>query len=164
MKTPRLPSRRSFLEKVSVGAASVALAPHVSAQSGNEPRKLGVALVGLGGYSTGQLAPALRQTKNCRLAGVVTGSREKGLTWAREFGFPETSVYSYDTMSRIADNKDIDIIYIVTPNALHPQHTIAAAWTGKNVICEKPMANSVADCDAMLRACRVAGGRVACQE
>jgi glucose-fructose oxidoreductase len=157
MKTPHLPSRRAFLSQLSAGAASLALASRSRAQSTGEPRKLGIALVGLGSYSTGQLAPALKLTQHCRLAGVVTGSREKGQLWAREFGFPESSIYGYDTMARMADNKDIDVVYVVTPNALHPQHTIAAAWAGKHVICEKPMANSVAECDAMLRACRVAG-------
>jgi len=160
MKTPRHGSRRSFIRNVSTASAAMAVAPYVRTQPAAE-RKLGVALVGLGNYSTGQLGPALRLTKQCRLAGVVTGSRDKGLKWARDYGFPESNVYHYDTMARIADNKDIDIIYIVTPNALHPQHTIAAAWTRKNVICEKPMANSVADCDAMLRACRVAGVKLA---
>ncbi|PTX95825.1 glucose-fructose oxidoreductase [Opitutus sp. ER46] len=120
-------------------------------------RKLGVALVGLGGYSTGQLAPALRETRHCRLAGVVTGDRAKGLAWARQHGFPEKNVYGYDTMTRLADNPDIDIVYVVTPNALHAEHTIAAARAGKHVICEKPMAISVAECDAMIAACRQAG-------
>jgi glucose-fructose oxidoreductase len=57
-------------------------------------------------------------------------------------------------MARVADNPDIDIVYVVTPNALHPQHVIAAAWAGKHVISEKPMANTVADCNAMIAACR----------
>ena len=45
--------------------------------------------------------------------------------------------------------------YVVTPNALHAQHLIAAARAKKHVICEKPMAVSVVECDAMLAACRV---------
>jgi glucose-fructose oxidoreductase len=99
----------------------------------------------------------LQQTKNCRLAGVVTGDpRTKGRRWSLQFGFPEENVYSYDTMSRIADNPDIDIIYVVTPNSLHRDLTIAAAKTGKHVISEKPMAVSVAECDDMIAACRAA--------
>ncbi|MES2692645.1 MAG: Gfo/Idh/MocA family oxidoreductase [Verrucomicrobiota bacterium] len=161
MKTPRSSSRRSFIGKVSVGAGALALGSQARAQVVSEPKRLGIALVGLGGYSTGQLAPALRMTKHCYLAGVVTGSREKGQKWAQEFGFPESSIYNYDTMGQIAENKVIDVIYVVTPNALHPKHTIAAAQTKRHVICEKPMANSVAECDEMLRACRVAGVRLA---
>ncbi len=147
------PSRRDFIGQLSVGAAALALAGRAGAQAA--PRKLGIALCGLGNYARGQLAPALRLTQHVELRGVVTGSRDKGLAWAKEFGFPEKNVYSYATMARLIDNPDIDLVYVVTPNALHPEHTIAAAWAGKHVISEKPMAISVADCDAMLTACRV---------
>ena len=82
---------------------------------------------------------------HCRLAGVVTGDRAKGERWAKDYGFSEKSIYSYDTMARMADDPAIDIVYVVTPNALHAEHTIAAAKAGKHVICEKPMAISVAD-------------------
>jgi glucose-fructose oxidoreductase len=158
MKPSRDSSRRAFLEKVSLGAAALTLGARAQAQttaSLESPRKLGIALVGLGGYSRGQLGPALKLTQHCRLAGVVTGSKEKGQQWAKEFGFPEKNIYNYDTMARLADNPEVDIVYVVTPNALHPPHVIAAAWAGKHVICEKPMANSVSDCNAMITACRV---------
>jgi glucose-fructose oxidoreductase len=123
-------------------------------------KKLGVALLGLGSYSTHELGPALRMTEHCRLTGVVTGSRAKGEKWAREYGFPEKNVFGYDTIGQIAGNPDIDFIYVVTPNGLHAEHCIAAAKTGKHIICEKPMANSVADCDAIIAACRQAGVRL----
>lgn len=150
------PTRRSFLS----GAGAAALGWARGAGAGEPGRKLGVALCGLGNYSRGQLGPALRRTRRCELRGVITGSREKGLAWAREFGFPERNVYSYATMARLVDNPEIDVVYVVTPNALHPEHTIAAAWAGKHVICEKPMANTVADCNAMLAACRAKGVRL----
>lgn len=123
-------------------------------------RKLGVALVGLGNYSRGELGPALRVTKHCHLTGVVTGDPAKGAEWARDYGFPEKNIYSYDTMGRMADNPDIDIVYVVTPNGLHAEHSIAAARAGKHVICEKPMANTVAECDAIIAACKKAGVRL----
>ena len=154
MKTPRLPSRRSFLEKAALGAAGWWLGCRAAAPAEAPARKLGIALCGLGSYATGQLAPALKRTQHVELRGVVTGSREKGRTWAKEFGFPEKNIYDYATMARLVDNPEIDIVYVVTPNALHPEHTIAAAWAGKHVISEKPMANTVADCNAMLAACR----------
>ena len=151
-------SRRGFLGGVSLSGA-LALAPR-SLLAKTMDKKLGVALVGLGMYSTGQLGPALRLTQHCRLTGVVTGSREKGLRWARDYGFPESSVYGYDTMAAIAKDPGIDIVYVVTPNALHAEHAIAAAKAGKHVMCEKPMANSVAECDAILAACKAAGVRL----
>ena len=131
----------------------MALAQRAAGQSSGR-RKLGVALCGLGNYARGQHGPALKLTQNCELRGVITGSPEKGEAWSKEYGFPAKNIYHYDTMARLAENPDIDIVYIVTPNALHAQHVIAAAWAKKHVICEKPMAVSVAECDAMLAACR----------
>ena len=153
-------SRRKFVAQVS-SAAALALAPKIG-RGLDRPagRKLGVALVGLGYYSTHELAPALRLTHDCELAGVVTGDREKGVKWSQEYGFPEASVYSYDTMARMADNPAIDIVYVVTPNGLHAEHCIAAAKAGKHVICEKPMANTVAECDSIIAACHSAGVRL----
>ena len=153
MKSPRLGlvPRRTFLGQLSLGAAVLA-APWSSLRGATATpgRKLGLALVGLGNYSTGELGPALRETEFVRLAGVVTGTRAKGEKWAQDFGFPTTSVYDYATMDRIADNPDIDIVYIVTPVALHAEQTIRALQAGKHVICEKPMAMSVAECDQMI--------------
>jgi glucose-fructose oxidoreductase len=152
-------SRRLFLQQLSMGTAAVLAAGPLSlyAERSRQQRTLGIALVGLGKYSTGQLGPALKQTKNCKLMGVVTGSREKGEQWAKDHGFPVKNIYSYDTMHQLADNKDIDIVYVVTPNGLHATHAIAAAQAGKHVICEKPMARTVAECDSIIAACKKAG-------
>jgi glucose-fructose oxidoreductase len=136
------------------GAAGLA-AEVAEATSGGE-RKLGVALMGLGLYARGELGPALRRTRLCRFAGVVTGSREKGVSWSRKYGFPERNIWNYDSIHELAGNPDIDAVYVVTPNGLHAEHAIRVAEAGKHVICEKPMANSVADCEAMIAACRKA--------
>jgi predicted dehydrogenase len=146
----------------------VLLAPSVSRSlwaaddnsAGAEQKKLGVALVGLGGYASGQLAPALEQTRHCRLAGIVTGTPAKAERWQKRYNLPAHSVYNYDTMERLADNPDVDIVYIVTPNALHAEHCIKAAKAGKHVICEKPMATSVEDCDRMIAACKSANRKL----
>lgn len=145
--------RRTFLGGISAGIGVSMLTQPAASQPFARP-KLGVALCGLGNYSRGQLGPALKLTRNCELRGVVTGSPEKGEAWAEEYGFPAKNVYHYDTMARLAENPYIDIVYVVTPTALHAQHVIAAAEAKKHVICEKPMAVSVTECDAMLAACR----------
>jgi len=149
-------SRRRFLGRLSVGAAALATAPWSRAQAGGSPRKLGVVLVGLGNYSRGQLGPALKETQHCRLVGVVTGDRQKGMLWSSQYDFPLSNIWDYDMMHQIKGHPDVDIIYIVTPNGLHAKHAIAAAEAGKHVIVEKPMANTVAECDAILAACRTA--------
>lgn len=119
--------------------------------------KLGIALVGLGGYSTGELAPALQETQHCYLAGIVTGTPSKADNWKKKYNIPDKNVYNYQTFDSIIDNPDIDIVYVVLPNALHAEYVIRAAKAGKHVICEKPMATSVEDCDRMIAACKEAG-------
>jgi glucose-fructose oxidoreductase len=116
--------------------------------------------VGLGNYSTNLLAPAARLSKRWRIAGVVTGDRSKGLSWAKRDGFSEANVFGYGSMAEMANRPEIDVVYVVTPNGLHAEHVIAAAKAGKHVICEKPMAVSVKECDAMIAACKQAGRRL----
>jgi glucose-fructose oxidoreductase len=119
-------------------------------------KKLGVALVGLGWYTTNELGPALRLTQHCRLAAVVGGSPEKGKQWARDYGFSEQNVYSYQELAKLADNPDIDIVYLVTPNSEHAEQVITVAKTGKHLICEKPITTTVPDAERALAAVRAA--------
>lgn len=121
--------------------------------SSSSKNRLGVALVGLGGYSSGQLAPALQLTDHCYLAGIVTGSPEKIPEWQSKYGIKDGNVYNYENMHEIANNDDIDVIYIVLPPSLHAKYSIIAANTGKHVWCEKPMAMNVEECQAMIDAC-----------
>ena len=156
-------SRRNFIKTTSLAAASLpligALSPSVRAAGSD--RKLGFALVGLGNLSTHQIAPALQKTNFCRLAGIVTGSPAKAERWKAQYNIPDKNIYSYDTMEQIADNPDIDVIYVVTPNALHAEHTIKAAKAGKHVLCEKPMEVSSEKCRQMIDACKKAGRQLA---
>ena len=146
-------SRRHFV----TGAAAATLAASFMSSAATSPgKKLGVALCGLGKLSTDQIAPALLKTQNCRLAGIVTGTPGKADAWRKKYNLPARSVYTYDTMHRMADNDDIDIVYVVTPNALHLEHTVAAAKAGKHVFCEKPLEISVERCQQMIDACKAA--------
>ena len=157
-------SRRHFL--AGLGATALTLPtltdvfgrPIESAQPG---RKLGIALVGLGSYSKNQLAPALKQTQHCRLAGIVTGTPAKAEEWMAKYNIPKANVYDYKTFDRIADNKDIDVVYVVLPNSMHREYVVRAAQAGKHVICEKPMASTPADCQAMIDACKKANRQLA---
>jgi predicted dehydrogenase len=63
----------------------------------------------------------------------------------------------YRSFDSIKDNPDIDIIYVVLPNSMHAEYTVRAAKAGKHVICEKPMAITVEECDRMIAACKNAG-------
>jgi predicted dehydrogenase len=154
----RTASRRQFIRR---STAALVAAPFIStsvtrALARESSPKLGWALVGLGSLSEKQIAPALQKTQHCRLAGIVTGTPEKAQRWRQRYDIPERNVYSYDTIAKMAGNPDIDVVYIVTPNALHAQQTIAAAKAGKHVFCEKPMAVSVDECQRMIAACKAA--------
>lgn len=155
-------SRRVFNQLIGqgIGAAaflgSMPLSCAMREQKGKS-RSLGVALVGLGSYSTYQLAPALQQTQYCHLAGIVTGTPAKARTWAATYDLPENCIYNYESFDTISDNDAIDIVYVVLPNSMHAEFSIRAALAGKHVICEKPMAISVAECDAIIDACAQSG-------
>ncbi len=123
-------------------------------------KRLGIALVGLGTYSTEELAPALQETVHCYLAGIVTGSEKKAKEWKEKYKIPDTNIYNYENFDSISNNPEIDIVYIVLPNALHAEFTERAAAAGKHVISEKPMAVTVSDCNRMIQACEAAGKKL----
>lgn len=129
-----------------------------SVLSSTKPKKekLGIALVGLGYYSTDLLAPALEKTEKCYLAGIVTGTPSKAAVWKTKYKIPEKNIYDYESFDSIADNPDIDVIYIVLPPSMHKEYVIRAAKAGKHVWCEKPMAVTVDECQAMIDACKQA--------
>jgi predicted dehydrogenase len=148
--------------KVLAQAAAVAAAPFIStavtrALAAASGKKLGFALCGLGGLGSGQIAPALQKTENCRLAGIITGNPAEAAKWKLQYDIPDRSIYSYETMHRFADNRDIDVVYVLTPNALHLDNTLIAARAGKHVFCEKPMEISVERCRQMIDAVKAAG-------
>jgi predicted dehydrogenase len=148
----RLLTRRELIETLAAAAAGAPLLRDLQPE-----KKLGWALVGLGSLSTNQIAPALEKTRRCRLAAVVTGTPAKGERWKARYRLPDRAVYSYQTMARLADDPDVDVVYVVTPNALHMDHAIAAARAGKHVFCEKPMEVSTERCERMIAECRKAG-------
>lgn len=138
-------------------AASFAPWLPLRAQQGEEIEPMGIALLGLGNYAEKQLAPALQETVHAKLRGIITGSPDKIGPWREKYDIPEGNAYTYDTMDGIADNDDIDIIYVVTPTGVHPEFAIRALEAGKHVICEKPMAPTVEDCTRMIDAAKKAG-------
>jgi len=154
--------RRDFIKQSTLLTTGVLSAPLIACgPSVNETaakiiqpdKKLGVALVGLGYYSTSELAPALQLTEHCALKGIVTGSPEKIPIWQEKYGISDSNIYNYDNMHEIADNDEIDVVYIVVPTGLHMKYAVIAAEAGKHVWCEKPMALDVPQCERIIKAC-----------
>ena len=144
-------SRRDLIKNLAFGGAALLHSPAILFPSGKE--KLGIALVGLGYYSTDLLAPALQQTKHCYLAGIVTGTPAKAEAWKTKYGIPDKNIYDYQNFDSIANNPDIDVVYVVLPPSMHHEYVIRAAKAGKHVWCEKPMAMTAQQCREMIDAC-----------
>ncbi|TVZ42083.1 glucose-fructose oxidoreductase [Alteromonadaceae bacterium 2753L.S.0a.02] len=147
-------SRRQLI-KQGITAAGVVAATGFNPLSIAMPvkKKIGVALVGLGYYSRDLLAPALQLTQYCELRGIVTGSPEKIPVWQKKYGIADKNIYNYETMHEVANNPDIDVLYIVVPTSLHEKYAVIAANAGKHVWCEKPMAMDEGECQRIIDAC-----------
>jgi predicted dehydrogenase len=118
-------------------------------------RKTGYAVIGLGRIAYHFMRGALL-TANSATTALVSGHRDKAERIAAKYGVPASSIYSYDNFDEIAHNPSIDAVYVALPNSMHAEFTIRAAKAGKHVLCEKPMATSVAESEAMISACKAA--------
>ncbi len=128
--------------------------------AGRGDRPLGYAIVGLGTYGLNVIIPQFANCTHSRLAAVVSGEPAKAQRVAAEYKLPARSIYSYETFDSIRNNPDVDIVYVCLPNSMHAEYTIRAAKAGKHVMCEKPMAISVAECEAMIAACKQANRKL----
>jgi predicted dehydrogenase len=156
-------TRRSFLQQAAGGVlASQAAAARASAQRVPDPpgRKLGWAIVGLGSLSINQILPAFAKCETSRVTAFVSGSPDKARKLAARYGVAEKNIYPYTNYEAIRDNPEIDIVYVVLPNSMHAEYTVRAAQAGKHVLCEKPMANTPAECRQMIDAARTAQRRL----
>ena len=96
-------NRRKFIRHTIAGVAGATLAYDAFPAIFQKKERLGVALVGLGYYSTDLLAPALQLTEKCYLAGIVTGTPSKAEKWKQQYKIPDKNIYSYDTFDSIAN-------------------------------------------------------------
>lgn len=165
---PKSLSRKSFLKISGLGLSASLLTPNIlgsklknlmekkalNSHKTNQPLKF--ALCGLGNYAHNWIAPAIVQSEHAELTAIITGSPDKVSHWQNKYSIKDDNVYDYQTLDRIKDNLDIDCVYIATPTGNHAELTIRSFEAGKHVICEKPMAPTVADCDRMINAAKKA--------
>ncbi len=115
-----------------------------------KPVRWGWGLIGCGDISRKRVAPALRDAPLCELVAVSRGQSHLAEAFAKQFGVRKW----YAQWRELLLDDELDAIYVATPVHLHAEQTIVAAEAGKHVLCEKPMALNVADCDKMTAACR----------
>jgi len=113
-------------------------------------------LIGAGDIVRKRVGEALRRGRGCQLAAVSRASADRVEAFAHEVGARRC----YADWRDLVNDDEIDAVYVATPVHVHAEQTIAAAEAGKHVLCEKPMAMSVAECDRMLAACRGSGVRL----
>ena len=113
-------------------------------------KKVRWGLIGCGDIAQKRVAPALRDSSACELVEVTRAQSQLAESFAKQFG---ANKWYSDWIDLLAD-KEIDAVYISTPVHLHAVQTIAAAEAGKHVLCEKPMAMNVDECDRMIAAGR----------
>jgi predicted dehydrogenase len=119
--------------------------------------QVGWAIVGLGQLTLEEILPAFGTCKSSYPAALVSGHPEKARQLAEVHGVEAQAIYGYEDFDRIKDNGSIQVVYIVLPNSMHAEYTIRGLQAGKHVLCEKPMAASLAECEAMIDASRKAG-------
>jgi len=107
------------------------------------------AVVGLGHIAQVAVLPAFKTARNSELFALVSDDPEKLRKLGKKYGLEH--LYSYDDYSRVLPN--VDAVFITLPNHLHREYTVRAAASGVHVLCEKPMAPSPEDCQAMINAC-----------
>jgi len=166
MKSSQIPgtSRRDFLARSGAAAAGALYAGSLLAQqtpAGLEGgKKLGFAFVGIGNLCMHQLLPGIMTSRFCKPVALVSGHPAKAQEQANKYGINPKNIYNYENFDSIKDNPEIDVVYVVLPNSMHEEYTIRAAKAGKHVLCEKPMANTAAECERMIAACKQANRRL----
>jgi predicted dehydrogenase len=123
---------------------------------GQAKKRVRYAVISAGRIVTGAVLPAFHNARdNSELVALISGDEAKRASLAERYHIPLTGDYS--ELEFVLDRGAIDAVYIAAPNSQHREFTERAARMGVHVLCEKPMATTLADCDAMIEATRDRG-------
>ncbi len=111
---------------------------------------LGWGIIGCGDVAEHKGGPALYGVAASELVAVMRRDGAKAADFARRHGARRW----YDRADELLGDAEVNAVYVATPVSTHRAYTVAAAEAGKHVLCEKPMAMSVAECREMIAACR----------
>ena len=105
-------------------------------------------IIGAGRFADNVFAPAIKQSRNSRIVSVMARDKTKAEAFAKKHEVPKF----YDSVEALCSDKSINVVYIASPTFLHCEHTLLAAQSGKQILCEKPMAPTLEECDQMIAA------------
>jgi predicted dehydrogenase len=152
-------TRRGFISRVGQGVLAARipgalLQPAQAQLKVPDPpgKKLGWAIVGLGSLSINQILPAFAKCEKSKVVAFVSGHRDKASKLALRYGVDPKNIYSYENYDSLKNNSEVEVIYVVLPNGMHAEYSVRGLQAGKHVLCEKPMANSPAECQQMIDA------------
>jgi len=118
-------------------------------------RKVKFGIVGFGRFGTKLLLPAFNSAKNAELIAITKRNLEDAIQKARKYDIP--LAYSCSDLAQMLQNKEIEAIYISTPNKYHHSGAIQALKAGKHVIIEKPMALNAKECSEIIEVSKETG-------
>lgn len=110
-------------------------------------------IVGFGRFAEKAIAPAIKRSDNSELVAVQNRSLAKAKAAATQCEAP----LAFDSVTELVAHSAVDAVFIASPNAHHCEETVLAAKAGKHVLCEKPMAMNVSECERMIEVCRQNG-------
>jgi predicted dehydrogenase len=121
-------------------------------------KRVGFAVVGLGRIAEVAVLPAFRRSRKAKLVALVSGDERKAKRFAEKF--KASDYYTHDDYSLCLSHPQVDAVFVANHNGGHLEYTVRAAQAGKHVLCEKPMANTVEDCQRMVDACHASNVRL----
>ena len=115
-----------------------------------EKQRIRYAVVGLGWIAQEVILPGFKSTENSQLVALVTDDPKKAKKLGKKYDV--SRIVRYEDYDGLLRSGDLDAVYITLPNNMHREYTVRAAQAGVHVLCEKPMADTVSECQEMIRA------------
>jgi len=115
-------------------------------------KRIGYAVVGMGFIAETSVLPAFRHGKKSRLVALVSHDPKRAKQMGARFGVKDC--YGYENYDECLRHPDVDAVFVASINGEHAEQTIRAAAAGKHVLCEKPLANTVEECQQMVKTCK----------
>lgn len=121
-------------------------------------REVRIGIIGCGGIANGKHMPSLKKIPEVKMVAFCDIVEERAVKAAKEYGESDAKVYT--DYKELLKDESIEAVHVLTPNRAHADITVDALYSGKHVMCEKPIAKTVADAKRMLDAAKATGKKL----